>query len=411
MGGPPTSQRPDAPGVGASARSGPWTHPGAGVLWAGVWLVYLIPAVIEAFDQRHALARQLLGAGLVIGFAGAYLRFMWSSWDRGTVSDALRPWPTPMTSGRWRLVGALIALAIASVLVVGEPAAGTFVFLAPVASSSLAPERALLGIGGAVVGALLAETFASRPPGDRVTGAGIASTAFGTLMAGIITLGVRRMRGMLREVEIARARAQELAGAEERVRIARDLHDLLGHSLTVISVRSQLAQRLAQRGEHARAAEEIAAVSELSRAAMVDVRAAVTGYRARPLAAELAAAEAALQSAGVGVEVLRPSDAVPAGGEEALGFVLREGVTNLLLHSAARRCWITAGRDDGAFIVEIADDGRGLGQPLIAIDPQRGVGASGHGLRGLAERVAAAGGRLSAGDRDGRFVLRAEVIA
>ncbi|MBO9534950.1 MAG: hypothetical protein J7513_18395 [Solirubrobacteraceae bacterium] len=399
-----------APGM-AERRVGLWARPGVGVFYAGVWLVYLVPAFFEAADGRHGLLEQMLGLAVLTAFVVTYLWWMILSWGGDRQIPATQVWPSPMTPARWWMAGGLVVLAVAAVLLVGEPGAATIVFLAPVAASALPMQRAMIGIGLAVVGVVAAEAFATRPPGDEVTSGGIAGTAFGCLMAGVITLGIRRMRSVMHELDIARARAQELATAEERVRIARDLHDLLGHSLTVISVRSQLAQRLAERGEMDRAAEEIGAVGELSRTAMTEVRAAVAGYRMRPLAAELAAAEAALDGAGIAVRVDRPSQAVPPAGEEALGFVVREGVTNVLRHARARSCAITVGHAGDAIVLEVADDGAGSGRTLHIIDPEAEPELAGNGLRGLAERVAAAGGRLSAGDRDGRFVLRAEVAA
>lgn len=400
--------RPDAdPDV--AARVGLWARPGAGVFWAGVWLVYLVPAYFEALSSRHGLPEQVLGVAVLTAFVVGYLSWMAMAWDPDRMPRPAQPWPAPMTPARWKLTFALVGLALAATLLIGEPGAATIVFLAPVASSALPMEKALFGVAFAVAGVMLAELFATRPPGDAVTSGSVAGAAFGCLMAGVITLGVRRMRSVMHELDVARSRAQELATAEERVRIARDLHDLLGHSLTVISVRSQLAQRLAQRGDMDRAAEEIGAVGELSRTAMSDVRAAVAGYRMRPLAAELAAAEAALDGAGIAVRVERPTQAVPPAGEEALGFVVREGVTNVLRHAGAHSCDITVGHADDGIVLEVSDDGSGSGREFHAIDPLTGAGFAGNGLRGLAERVADAGGRLSAGDRDGRFVLRAEV--
>lgn len=388
---------------------GLWARPNAGMVWGGVWLVYLVPAFVEALDARHSLALNAAGVGSLLLFVGLYLSAMRVAWDQ---ADQLRFGliPTEMDAQRWWLAGALVGSAVLSTVIVGEQGVATFVFLAP-ASSSLLPSRmAPFGIGFAVAATIVGELVARRYDAAPVEIADVLGSAFAATMAGLITFGVRRMRGVMWELEVARRDVERLATAQERVRIARDLHDVLGHSLTVISVKSQLAGRLIERGEVQRAGTEIREVETLSREAMADVREAVAGYRARTLAAELAAAEATLDSAGIAVTVERSTDAVPSTGEEALGFVVREGVTNVLRHSRARRCEIQVRHTGDAVVVELVDDGGGTGSPLDEIRPGDECEGGGNGLRGLAERVAAVGGRLSAGDApNGGFVLRAEV--
>lgn len=408
-------------------RVGLWARPKAGVIWGGVWLVYLVPAFVEALDDRHELGTRIAGVLLLLTFGALYLAAMLSAWDRddsrgGVPRNLWVGTPSPLGI---RIGIALIVLSVASVLVVGEPGVSTFVFLAPVASSLLPGRWAVRGIAAAILAVVLGELFA-RNTGAPVDASAVLSSAFAALMAGLITLGVRRMRVVMWELQVARQDAGRLATAEERVRIARDLHDVLGHSLTVISVRGQLAARLAERGEMDRAAQEIKAVELLSRTAMSDVREAVAGYRSRPLAAELAAAEATLDGAGLGVHVERSVETVPESGEDTLAFVLREAVTNVLRHSQARNCRITVRGGRGTMILEVGDDGIGSGRDLLPVAvagaaQATGAGApttadvtTGHrvgtGLVGLAERLAAVGGRLSAGDdTGGGFLVQAEV--
>lgn len=396
--------------VGHDRAIGLWARPRAGAIWAGVWLVYLLPSFAEAVSDHHAPPMQVLGVALLVTFIALYIRLMIRAW--GMVRpDAIGEFPAPMNATSWRLFATLIAISVAATAVIGEPAAATFVFLAPVSSSLLPARFALPAIGCAVVAVCIAEVVGRRYGGDVFTFDDALSSGFGTAMAGLITFGIRRMRGVMWELDRARGDVERLATAQERVRIARDLHDVLGHSLTVISVKSQLAARLVERGEMDRAGTEIREVEVLSRSAMADVREAVAGYRARTLAAELAAAEVTLDSAGIAVTVQRSAEGVPVEGEDALGFVVREGVTNVLRHSRARTCAIEVRHTADSVVVELVDDGGGAGQPLHAIDPAAGAdGPSGNGLRGLAERVAVVGGRLSAGDGPaGGFVLRAEV--
>ncbi|TDP93969.1 sensor histidine kinase [Labedaea rhizosphaerae] len=186
----------------------------------------------------------------------------------------------------------------------------------------------------------------------------------------------------------------DLAVAEERSRFARDLHDLLGHSLTTITVKSGLARRVLETGAATeRAISEVRDVEELSRKALVEVRAAVSGYHQISLAAELVNAKAALRAAGIeavlpgGVEELRSSL------REQFAWVVREGVTNVVKHSGASRCEVRLGES----WLEVRDNGRaGSGSP-----------SAGNGLRGLRDRLAASGSSLTWERVDGWFVLRA----
>lgn len=201
------------------------------------------------------------------------------------------------------------------------------------------------------------------------------------------------MRELIVQLGEATAESERLAVENERLRFARDLHDILGHTLTSITIRSQLAARLAAT-DPGRAAEEMGGVERAARQALDDVRDAVAGYRAVSLPEELRNAEAALDLAGIALTVsgARP---VPSGSESLLAWAVREAVTNVLRHSGAARCWITV----GAGSLEVRDDGRAAA----------GTGA-GNGLLGLAERVEASGGVLEAGALPGGgYRLRVEV--
>jgi two-component system, NarL family, sensor histidine kinase DesK len=178
----------------------------------------------------------------------------------------------------------------------------------------------------------------------------------------------------------ARAEVARLAAENERTRIARDLHDLLGQSLTAITVKAGLARRLAGLGDLDRAGAEIGEVERLSRRSLADVRAAVAGHRDTTLAGELASAREVLRASDITPHLPASVDLVEPALSELFGWVVREGVTNVVRHSRAANCTITL----GPTWVEIADDGWG-GPDLTG----------GHGLTGLRERVEAAGGTLS----------------
>jgi two-component system sensor histidine kinase DesK len=196
---------------------------------------------------------------------------------------------------------------------------------------------------------------------------------------GLFNYGTRAMTIQGREIERAHEQLGELAVADERARFGRDVHDILGHSLTSIVVKAQLAGRLVDRdGEKARA--EIADIERLAREGLTDVRRTAAGYREVTLAGELASARSALAAAGIQAELPQAVDEVPGGLRELFGWTVREGVTNVIRHSGASRCEVhlTPGS------VAVTDDGHG------------GEGHAGHGLSGLADRAAAAGAEIEA---------------
>jgi two-component system sensor histidine kinase DesK len=180
-------------------------------------------------------------------------------------------------------------------------------------------------------------------------------------------------------------RAQEeiehLAKLAERERIARDLHDVLGHTLSVIILKSELAGKLMDRDPQ-RAGTEIREVEQISRQALSEVRDAIRGYRSRGLTAELAQAKATLETAGVAVKCETARIELPALHESVLSMAVREAVTNVVRHAHAHTCRMQLGQQNGSCRLQIEDDGRG------------GTMVEGNGLRGMRERVEMLGGTL-----------------
>jgi two-component system, NarL family, sensor histidine kinase DesK len=216
------------------------------------------------------------------------------------------------------------------------------------------------------------------------------------LLAAFAAYGVGQV--LRRNVELAQARAQlvELAVSQERERVARDVHDILGHSLTVITVKTELAGRLLETLPAGPALDrvrvEVTDAERLAREALADVRATVTAMRSVSLTGELAAARQALAAAGIDADLPSAVDAVPARRRELFAWALREGITNVVRHSAATRCVVRLSAD----CVEVCDDGRG----------DDGSGG-GNGLAGLRDRAAAAGARVETGrSPEGGFLLR-----
>jgi len=185
-----------------------------------------------------------------------------------------------------------------------------------------------------------------------------------------------------RALKASQEEIQRLGALAERERIARDLHDLLGHTLSVIALKSELAGRLLAQDSDA-AGREIRDVEQVSRDALEQVRQAVTGYRSTGLQAELKSARSALQAAEVEVEVEGDGGELPINIEVLLGMLLREAVTNIIRHARARHCRIALSRGAGSIGMRIEDDGRG-GRIL-----------EGNGLRGMRQRLQGVGGKLA----------------
>jgi two-component system sensor histidine kinase DesK len=187
---------------------------------------------------------------------------------------------------------------------------------------------------------------------------------------------------MNRRLRKANEEIENLAKVAERERIARDLHDVLGHTLSVITLKSELAGKLIDRDPE-RARKEIGEVEEISRKALSDVRDAIRGYRSQGLVAELANAKTTLETAGLAVQCdAATTMKLPAVQESVLSLAVREAVTNVVRHAQARTCRMRLEQQNGSCRLEIQDDGRGSSN------------GEGNGLRGMRERVEMLGGTL-----------------
>ncbi|REE95449.1 sensor histidine kinase [Thermomonospora umbrina] len=204
---------------------------------------------------------------------------------------------------------------------------------------------------------------------------------------------------VVQELREARAELARAAVGEERQRFARDLHDVLGHSLQAVALRAEVAERYLDR-DQARVRKELTEIQRMARDSVRDVREVVRGYRATSLRAELEGASAVLRAAGIGCEPPEMLPDLPPHVHQPLGWVAREAVTNVLRHSAATRCRIEVGATADGVRLEIVNDGAG----------RRAAGEGGSGLVGLSERIAAAGGEFTAGHLgDGTFRVTATV--
>lgn len=218
------------------------------------------------------------------------------------------------------------------------------------------------------------------------------SAAFPVIIGAGNTFFAERNR-MNHRLRKANEEIEHLAKLAERERIARDLHDVLGHTLSVITLKSELAGKLMDRDPE-RAGKEIREVEEISRQALSEVRDAIRGYRAKGLVAELAHAKATLETAGVAVQCdASTSVQLPAVQESVLSLAVREGVTNVVRHARATNCRLRIEQQNGSCRLEIVDDGQGF------------YTLEGNGLRGMRERVEMLGGTMVRTNRSGTTLI------
>jgi two-component system sensor histidine kinase DesK len=220
------------------------------------------------------------------------------------------------------------------------------------------------------------------------------------VLASLLVGVVRQLFRVVAELKATRDALAVAAVADERLRFARDLHDLLGHTLSVIVVKAEAVRRLAERDPSA-AAAQAADIEQVGRRALVEIREAVTGYRDAGLNAELSRARSALAGAGVDLSVRRTAVSLPQEADSLLAWVVREAVTNVVRHSGARECEIALETSEGTVTLVVSDDGAGLTD---------GEAPSGNGLRGLTERLSSAGGNLrTSSPTGGGFTLEARL--
>ncbi|HEX9357196.1 MAG TPA: histidine kinase [Streptosporangiaceae bacterium] len=389
------------------APRGRWSR--VGWLFAAIWLVYLAQPVGKLWSDP-SLARRYLGLADLIAFAAVFIVTF-------AAARFLRDFRNRRVSRRIGVAAlaaetVLVGLAYAAL----GPSAGSLFIYVGVMAVFLLPTRA----GWAVVGVFVAVSLiVPWAHGWTVDG----TMAFQIFVSALAAWGVSRVIQRNAQLVEARNEITRLALAEQRNKFARDLHDILGHSLTVVAVKAELAGRLTSLDPQ-RAETEIADVERIARQALADVRAAAAGYREVTLAGELASARTALAAAGIEADL--PGEGIsgiPRPRQELFGWAVREGVTNVVRHSGATRCRVRV----TASQIEIGDDG--CGPPAPADGTVNGAGAcdgwpadhlealaggcgpaGGHGLAGLRERAASAGATVSVGrSAAGGFALRVRV--
>jgi two-component system, NarL family, sensor histidine kinase DesK len=377
-----TAAEPYTPGTGSSWR---W-------LFSGVWLIYLISPVIDLFHHGGAL---WIAGGLVIvvAFCAIYMPLLMYHEDRPELAKA-------------GLVTIAVLAALACVIY-GSGWTPMWIYVSAASGMVLAAvasrQVALLGV--LFVGACylffcwishygLGNTLAVLLP---------------VVLIGVAMIGFRLQLTLMHELAQARGTVAKLAANEERLRLARDMHDLTGQSLSMITLKSELAaKRLAKLPDSAErnaVLTELGDIGRVSRQTLHDIREAVSGYRRPTLAIEIITARNALEAAGIGLdddaELTLRSGTFDPDTEAVLAWCLREAVTNVVRHSGARHCRIRLTERPGELSLEVTDDGRGVpGQDPdspAAQDPDDPKHLRGSGLRGVSERLSTVGGSLSLG--------------
>ena len=339
------------------------------VISAVICVFVLLPA-IGGVVSRPGPASVFMLAGSVAFIGLACMLFLRPGFSSGRAD------PTP-----WLRLAAISALGIALFVVGGE---SWIVILALVAATC----------GSFIVTARPALLGALACSASGVAVAAVHRYGFGNMaavillppMAAFFSYTAGKRNEMVATLRQTRAELARVAVAEERLRIARDLHDLLGHSLSLITLKAELSRRMIAT-DVVSATREMTELEAVARQSLSDVRAAVAGYRQPKLISELGSARQLLTAAGLECQITRPDDlCLPADMDTVLAWTVREGVTNVVRHACATSAAIriTTGRD--AVVVEITDNGRG-----------HGPGPAGSGLAGLAERVRHLGGSLIAG--------------
>ena len=349
-----------------------WAAPVFGLLWLAA------PAAAFGTTDPSAWEVALVAAALP-GFAYLFL----------TVAMTQRPPVVPVL--------AMAALAVALTLAAQDSFALMFVWTAAAAGVRLSGRANAIAV--AAITALAAATLALTDPETAVFW-GFTSAVAGTGTLWLLIGGLMRSN---QELRAARAELADQAVAEERLRVARDLHDLLGHDLSLIALKADLAGKLLP-GRVDDARSEVGDIGALTRSALTQVRHVVDGYRRLTLAGELAGARVALAAVGVELRVDGPSAELDPDTDSVLAWAVREGVTNVIRHSGASRLDVTVTPGPESTRLEIADDGRGIASGR---SPSRG-----HGLTGVRERAESIGGTVEAGEGpSGGFRLKVSVPA
>jgi two-component system sensor histidine kinase DesK len=351
-------------------------------LYQHAWLVCLFFPLVSLVREPPATFRLVLGLVALLVFAVSYTWLMW---------------PHPASQGAqararsrfsFLLFVALSLLVLVFSLVYGPAWLWLFIGVSAIAGVLLPMRSAFAAV---VLFTLLPLFIAVGMNG------GIAGIDWWWLIAlmllvrglGLDMIGITRMGSAIRELHTARRELARLAVIEERLRLSRDLHDLLGQTLSMITLKSELARHLITE-EPERCAQELSEIERVARQTLREAREALAGYRQPTLPSELEGAQQLLEAAGIEYQIEPLTQALPPAFDAALAWTVREGVTNVIRHSRARHCLIQLTQKNGQACAEVLNDGGQRERMESTVRP-------GLGLAGLRERVSALGGHMEAG--------------
>jgi len=349
---------------------GPWEK--FSWIFGIVWIVFMAFPISGALTSTEPLAVRVAAVALLVVYSAVYVAaYIWMV----TTDD----WDVAARRGRAALV-AMVLIMAAAALLVGPEALGAGSFLVSIAMFAGHAKRAILLAASMLFGQylVLAAWLSALPNGFEELGVLFMPPA-------IVFVSVALVRLIISAQERHDVVDRQMALVAERERVARDVHDVLGHSLTVVTVKAELAERLIDI-DPARAKSEIAQIRSLSREALAEVRATVSGLRVARLGDELIAARSALADAGIDGDVPDDADIVDPRHRIVVAWVLREAITNVVRHSHASSCRVALSSDG----IVIEDDG--VGTP---------ADVAGAGFRGIRERVDAAGATLTLVEAEG----------
>jgi two-component system, NarL family, sensor histidine kinase DesK len=348
----------------------------AGLVAAGMLVVVASGPEIVA-RQPTTVAGAALAAGL-LAFVAAWAWFWLSAVSSGARAAALA-------------LGLLTPLVVL-ITIAAPPGRDGLVLLALALGAGLPPRWAGPSIGAACLVAGVIQAAHGQAPTSA------PFTVVNDAITGAAGMGGRLLVETNENLRSAREEIARLAVAEERLRFARDLHDLIGQNLTVVALKTDLVSRELSPGTPDRLRDELRDVAAMTRRSLDDIRSLVADYRQPGLPAELGEAGAALEAAGIALSVEDRLGPVPTPIEAVLAWTIREGTTNIIKHSRASHGRVRLHRRDGSAVLELEDDG-----------PGGASGTPGSGLRGIAERAAALGGTFdvatTAGGRGFRLIL------
>ena len=352
----------------------------------------LLPWLLVAFSPLHAVIDGQYPRP-VYAYAGLALFGLLYC---GTILTSFRP---GIQDGRIPVLLALLMVPVTGALAGSLPNALVLYALLAVACAAVVPDRAapLVIFGVPALGAFTA--YMRGESSDAL------STAISCMLAGAIVFAMIKLFSVVIQLKETRQELARVAVADERLRFSRDLHDLLGHTMSVVAIKAEAVRRLAP-GNIDAAIAQAESIEEISRKALSEIREAVSGYRETSLSEELDRARSLLSAARIVPVVQESGPPLLSQAEHLLAWIVREGVTNVVRHSGAKHCEITLDRGAEPVSLSISDDGTGC--PGATTDDQGRPDRpdeAGNGLRGLTERVSAAGGTLEAGPTEKGFQL------